>query len=38
MAKAIISTAEINMKINFEIIYMVPGLLVTIDTLYETLN
>ena len=33
MAKAMIATAEIDMKNNFEIIYMIPGFLVTIGTL-----
>ena len=38
MAKAIIATTEIDMRNNFEVIYMIPGFLVTIGPLYENIK
>ena len=38
MTKAIIGTAEIDMRNNFEVIYMIPVFLETIDTLYENIK
>ena len=38
MAKVITTITKINMKNNFEIIYMVQRFLVTIDTLYENIK
>ena len=38
MAKVITTITKINMKNNFEIIYMIQGFLVTIDTLYGNIK
>ena len=38
MFKAMIVAAEIDMNNNFEIIYMILGYLVTMDTLYENIK
>lgn len=38
MTKAIIATTEIDMKNNFEIIYMIIRFLITIDTLYKNIK
>ena len=38
MARAVIATIEINVRNNFEVIYMIPCFLVIIDTLYENIK
>ena len=38
MAKAVITTAKLHMKNNFEVIYMIPRILVTMNTLYENIK